>query len=71
MSKKDCCTLWFDFKWWDCCCQHDVDYSSKMIVTRKEADKYLKDCVKASGYPVVSLLMFISVRLFGWIFYKK
>jgi hypothetical protein len=72
-EKKDCCSFWPDNGWQDCCCQHDVDYRKNPDgLTREEADKYMAECIKASGHPKMSQIMFCGVRLLGaWAWYKR
>lgn len=65
-KKKDCCTLWPDGVWQDCCCQHDDDYKYGEI-PKRQADKDLKECVIASGHPVVAEMMYEGVSVFGWL----
>jgi len=63
---KDCCTLWFDGVWQDCCCQHDDDYTYGEI-PKYQSDKDLRDCVRASKHPIIANVMFIGVSIFGWV----
>ena len=55
------------------CMQHDFDYRHgwKYGISRKEADKELRDGVIASGHPKIATVMYRSVRVVGWLFYKK
>lgn len=53
-----------------CCQQHDKNYSHDSTVTRKEADQILFLCLQGP-HPYVAPLMYLGVRLFGWILYKR
>ena len=53
-----------------CCERHDADYQSG-YVTREQADAALLICVTAHGMPWRAIAMFVAVRLFGWLFFKK
>lgn len=67
---SDGCTLWPDGPWGGCCVAHDYAYwkggTAKM---RKQADKDLRDCVAARGYPVIGWVMYVGVRLFGSVYW--
>ena len=69
---KDYCTLFFDkIKDYDisgCCLIHDEDYED-VDVTRKESDDHLRQCVNNTTGTKLGTLMFLGVRLFGWIFW--
>jgi hypothetical protein len=65
----DCCTLWFDGSWRECCCRHDRRYANKRL-TRKQADILLRRCV-AKKSVAMSHVMYAGIRLFGWYFYNK
>lgn len=61
------------------CYEHDLDYSSKRKITRKQADLKLKKAVqekfmkrnkKVSGW-IISNLMYVGARLFGGLYWKK
>lgn len=66
-DKKDYCTMFPDHKWGDCCKIHDNDYGINGVCSRKEADKKLKNCLKEKGYKIVSIIIYIGVRTFGWL----
>jgi hypothetical protein len=70
---KDCCTLWKDNGWHDCCCQHDLDYRYNPDgLTRLQSDKFLKECIEASGHPKMAQVMFLGVRVGGgFVWYKN
>jgi hypothetical protein len=68
MGKKDHCSFVPDGEWGSCCKNHDIDYKNK-IISRKEADNRMKDCIKNTGHPFIAQLYYIGVRLFGWIFH--
>jgi hypothetical protein len=53
-----------------CCKRHDFDYSPESKVSRRDADILLLLCVAERGMPWRAIVMFILVRLFGWMFYK-
>ena len=53
-----------------CCEQHDKNYSRDSVVTRKEADQILFLCMQVR-HPYLAPVMYLGVRLFGWIFYKR
>ena len=63
---KDCCSFWPDGNWQDFCCQHDDDYKYGEI-PKKEADRYLRDGVIASGHPKMACVMYWGVSVFGQI----
>lgn len=68
MCKTDGCTCWFDGNWKHCCDFHDRRYANQRL-TRYQADKLLYRCVAKKSKPM-ALIMFIGVRLFGWIRYR-
>ncbi len=69
---KDCCTWWPDREWQDCCCQHDVDYRFRPDgIGKCEADRYLKECVTASGHPTMAKWMWHGVAIIGWLPWVK
>ena len=65
-SKRDCCTFWPDGVWQDCCCQHDDDYKYGEI-PKRQADIDLRECVIASGHPIVAEAMYEGVSVGAWI----
>lgn len=67
---KNYCTAFPDGEEGMCCKAHDIEYSTKGTLSRKEADKALYQCVKENGEPVKAALMYVGVRAFGWLFYK-
>jgi hypothetical protein len=61
----DGCTAVPDFDFGaDCCAQHDYHYHAQDI-SRKEADKKLRQCIQAKGYIVLPWLYWLGVRVFG------
>ena len=74
---KDWCTKWPEGiyspetgKWetWGYCCrEHDRDYTKK--IGRLAADNKLFKCVKDSGHPYMAAIMWLGVRVFGWLHY--
>ena len=70
----DGCTAVPDFDFGaDCCGEHDFHYQEG-DVTRAEADKRLRACIKAKGYTGLSWAYWLGVRLFAggvWKNYRK
>jgi hypothetical protein len=64
----DGCSFVPDMVFCECCVEHDVDYSTG-TVTREEADKKLRECIKAEGYPILCWAYWLGVRIFGWVPY--
>lgn len=69
---SDYCSKWPDGKdedpkqWGDCCFTHDMHYWIGGTEEEKIAsDKGLKECVKLSGAPLNSFVMYIGVRIGG------
>ncbi len=64
--KSDGCSCWPDYKWVECCVEHDASYwmggTSK---ERREADIALRKCVSQKGYPITGRIMYYGVRLGG------
>lgn len=65
---SDGCTMAPDLVFKTCCEEHDMYYALGGV-TRREADKRLRLCIKSKGYPVLAWVYWIAVRLFGWIPY--
>lgn len=65
----DGCTSSPDFDFRDCCIRHDFDYWGGRV-TRKTADKRLKECIIENGHPYLARIYYAGVRLFGWRYYK-
>ena len=61
---SDGCSLAPDLVFFDCCEQHDLDYSTN--VKRATADKKLCLCIRDTGHPVLARIYWIGVRLGGW-----
>lgn len=68
MSTK--CSFFFGGGHNPCCEQHDIDYGRDSVVSRKEADVHLRASVALTRHPVRAWVMFVGVRLLGWIFYR-
>lgn len=66
---SDGCTMAPDLVFKPCCEDHDLYYALGGV-SRKEADKRLRLCIKSKGYPVLAWTYWIAVRLFGWIPYR-
>ena len=70
---KDYCSLWPDGdgegkEWGSCCKQHDACYSAGGdSSSRKECDIALKECLKEQAGPTMAWVMYVGVRLFGWL----
>lgn len=64
------CTFFPDGNWLSCCDAHDMNYSSKSKISRKQADEGLRSCVAKCGHPLIAKIMYAGVRLFGRPFYK-
>ena len=67
----DHCTMFPEGDWSDCCKQHDLDYAKGSGVSRKVADLKLKRCIRSGGKPKLAKVVYVGVRLFGWLFYRK
>jgi|GEM_PF-5061114 len=62
----DRCSLWPDGDWYRCCVVHDYAYwCGGTAAQRSQADKQLKRCIQAKGYPIMSQVMRWGVRLGG------
>ena len=61
----DGCTMAPDLVFSDCCVDHDIYYATT-IIDRHEADKRLRKCIAARGFPALSWVYWLGVRLFGW-----
>ena len=59
------CSFWPDRDLKACCVQHDIEYRLCRI-TRAQADRHLRECVKRKGHPVQAWVIWFGVRLFGW-----
>lgn len=68
---KNNCTLFPEGNWSNCCKQHDEDYSEGSGVSRKDADKKLRECIKEGDRAYIVPLVYAGVRLFGWLRYKR
>jgi len=67
----DGCTAVPDFDFGaDCCGEHDFYYQAQCI-SRAEADRRLRECIRAKGYPLIAWSYWIGVRVAGWIFWNR
>ncbi len=57
----------FDFK--ACCDKHDLFYRNG-IVSRREADRVLRECIRANGWILLPWVYWVGVRIAGWRFYS-
>ena len=64
----DGCSMSPDLEFSACCVEHDINYATGDI-TRAEADRKLRQCIAAKGYPYLSIVYWMGVRLFGWMPY--
>lgn len=63
---SDGCSFWPDGNWHSCCFEHDMLYHrGGSPAERKEADRLLYECVKATAGPVMAYTMWVGVRVFG------
>jgi hypothetical protein len=68
--KYDGCTGVPDFDFGaDCCGEHDYHYQLSDI-SRAEADRRLRECLRKKGYFVLPWVYWFGVRVFGWKFYR-
>lgn len=57
-----------------CCVEHDRAYwYGGDVKLREQADRDMRDCVKAHGYPVIAWIMWLFVHMFSgprllWVF---
>ena len=69
--KYDGCTSAPDFNFgYDCCGEHDFHYQATDI-TRKEADRLLRECIQKKGYVVLPWVYWAAVRMFGRGLWKR
>lgn len=55
-----------------CCYIHDIQYNHKYAtMSRWQADKDLFKCVKKRRGLLVATMMWLGVRIFGGIYYKR
>lgn len=73
MIDGDGCTFWLDglagLDWRHCCDAHDVAYYQ--LADKWTADVDLMSCVAQAGAPVMGLIMFLGVTIFGGIWYWR
>lgn len=56
--------------WEGCCDEHDYLYAAGgPAFLRRVADRRLRDCVRARGYPIQAAYMYRLVRFGGWPFW--
>jgi len=67
--EADSCTLFPEGTWSYCCKRHDRRYENNRL-TRRQADILLKRCV-AKENKLISYIMYLGVRTFGWLYYNK
>lgn len=53
-----------------CCQAHDKAYGKNGTGTRAEADLALWNCLRPDR-PKFGYVVYLAVRLFGWIFWRK
>lgn len=71
MGKKFCTGAeGFNHETQSCCERHDEAYASTSYMSRRDADLHLMICVARRGMPYRAMLLYIAVRMFGWLFYK-
>jgi hypothetical protein len=61
---SDGCSSAPDLVFYDCCEKHDIDYATN--VPKMKADKDLRLCIKAKGFPFLSWVYWLGVNLGGW-----
>lgn len=72
--KTDGCTMWPDHDdFFHCCVAHDWYYWNAGLhgKTRREVDREMRRCVIASGHPISGRIMYVGVRLFGWLLWNR
>lgn len=52
-----------------CCQRHDAEYRSG-VVSRADADRALRCCMRKKGWRMLAWLYWAVVRLLGWRFYR-
>lgn len=55
----------------NCCHEHDKQYGINGYMTRAEADRQLRECIKSRGRPYRAWIIWAAVRAFGFPFYKR
>ena len=61
----DGCTASPDFNFTGCCEDHDFSYRNAAI-SRRQADRRLRACIRSKGWVLLPWVYWIAVRLFGW-----
>lgn len=65
VKTSDGCTASPDLNFKECCLEHDFYYATKSV-SRAEADKRLRECIKEKwGGNVVPWIYWVGVRAFG------
>jgi hypothetical protein len=67
--KLDGCTSAPDLNVRSCCDAHDIAYQSGSL-SRADADKALRHCMRQKGWLVMPWIYWLAVRLFGSQYYK-
>ena len=64
---------WFEQRFADICHIHDKHYGSvhPKTITRKEADKLLREYMITKGYFTLGWLTYGFLRAFGWLWYME
>jgi hypothetical protein len=60
----------FGYNWFVCCDLHGKRYANSRL-TRLGADILLYRCVKRKSHFLVGAIMFVGVRLVGWVRYTR
>lgn len=68
LGQRRGCTWWPDQDFGACCIQHDEIYRTRSL-SRRAADRQLRQCITRHGHPVQAWVIWLAVRLFGWIFW--
>lgn len=67
---NDGCSSVPDFNFRLCCMEHDYYYHTKEI-SRKEADRRLRECIREHGWIFLPWLYWLGVRVAGGLHYGK
>jgi hypothetical protein len=68
--RLDGCTSAPDLNVRSCCDEHDISYQSGRM-SRREADKQLRRCIRSKGWIVMPWVFWLAVRVFGRRYYKR
>jgi hypothetical protein len=67
----DQCSFVPDLDVGDCCMAHDIAYQiGGDRADRLIADQELRDCILGHNRPIVAVIYYTGVRLFGWLFFN-